>query len=168
MTSREDHPQGCALFPGTFDPVTFGHLDLVERARRIFPRVILAVASHHSKSQLLSPNERLTLLRTCTADMPGVEVLALDGLLVDGAKRLGATAIVRGVRTAGDLDYERQMALTNRAMQPDIETVLLLSSAEHAHISSTLVRQIASYGGDVSPFVPPDVVRTLAARHPQS
>lgn len=157
-----------ALFPGTFDPVTHGHLDLVARARSLFPRVIVAVANHHSKNHLFSPAERLELLRACAGDMDGVEIELMDGLLVDGARRLGAGAIVRGVRTAGDLDYERQMALTNRAMVPEVETVLLLSAPEHAHISSTLVRQIASLGGDVSPFVPPQVASALAAKHNRS
>ncbi|MFT7677812.1 MAG: pantetheine-phosphate adenylyltransferase [Planctomycetota bacterium] len=162
MSTSQESAVRTALFPGTFDPVTLGHLDLVARATRLFPRVIVAVASHHSKHHRFDPGERLKLLRACTAEMAGVEVLLLDGLLVEGARRLGAGVIVRGIRSAADLDYERQMALTNRALDPDIETLLLLSAPEHAHVSSTLVRQIASLGGDVTSFVPPPVVEALA------
>jgi len=113
---------------------------------------------------VLGVEERLALLEEATADLPNVSVAALDGLLVDGARSMGATAVVRGIRSAADLEYERQLALTNRAMAPDLETVLLLSSPEHAHVSSTLVRQIARLGGDLSPFVPPSVARALAGR----
>lgn len=168
MGNTPSEAMRTALFPGTFDPVTLGHLDLVARARSLFPRVVVAVANHHSKSHLFSPEQRLELLRACTEGMDGVEVELMDGLLVEGARRLGARAIVRGVRTAADLDYERQMALTNRAMVPEVETVLLLSAPEHAHVSSTLVRQIASLGGDVTSFVPPSVASALADLHNRS
>ncbi|MFT5477079.1 MAG: pantetheine-phosphate adenylyltransferase [Planctomycetota bacterium] len=153
-----------ALFPGTFDPVTLGHLDVLERALRLFDRVTLAVAEHHAKDQLFDLEERQALLREVTSGWKGVEVVTLSGLLVDGCRELGAGAIVRGVRSAADLDYERQMAFTNRAMAPDVETVFLLTAPECQHISSTLVRQIARMGGDVSSFVPP-AVQTALARH---
>ena len=164
MSTSQESAVRTALFPGTFDPVTFGHLDLVARAARLFPCVIVAVASHHAKHHLFDPEQRLELLRRCTAELAGVEVVLLDGLLVEGAKRVGAGVIVRGVRSAADLDYERQMALTNRALDPKLETLFLLAAPEHAHVSSTLVRQIASLGGDVAPFVPPLVAEALAAR----
>ncbi len=157
-------PEPLALFPGTFDPFTLGHLDLCERALRLFPRVVVTVAKHHSKAHLFDPETRLAMIQACTQHLPGLEVQWMQGLLVDGCKELGATAILRGVRTAADLDYERQMALTNRAMLPEVETVLLLSAPEHAHISSTLVRQIAQMGGDVSSFVPPEVLTALRAK----
>ena len=153
-----------AIFPGTFDPVTFGHVDLIERAARLFDRLTVVVAAHHDKKHLLSVEERVELLDTATTGLENVDVVALDGLLVDGAKSLGATAVVRGIRSAADLEYERQLALTNRAMSPELDTVLLLSSSEHAHVSSTLVRQIARLGGDLTAFVPEAVVRTLAGR----
>ncbi|MEM1453267.1 MAG: pantetheine-phosphate adenylyltransferase [Planctomycetota bacterium] len=153
-----------AIFPGTFDPVTLGHLDLIQRAAELFDALTVAVAGHHDKRHLLPVDERVALLREATSDLAHVEIEVLDGLLVEGARRLGATAIVRGIRSAADLEYERQLALTNRAMAPDVDTVLLLSSPAHAHVSSTLVRQIARLGGDLTPFVPPAVARALAGR----
>ena len=155
--------QSLALFPGTFDPFTLGHLDLVRRSRTLFSKTVIAVAKHHSKGHLFAPEERLEMIKKCTADMPWVEVQWMEGLLVEGCRRLGANAILRGVRTGADLDYERQMALTNQAMAPEIETVLLISAPEHSHISSTLVRQIAKMGGDVAPFVPDSVRDAIAA-----
>ena len=153
-----------AIFPGTFDPVTSGHVDLVERAARLFDHLTIAVAAHHDKRHILTVEERVALLEEVTRDLAHVDVVVLDGLLVEGARGLGATAIVRGIRSAADLEYERQLALTNRAMDAGLDTVMLLSSSEHAHVSSTLVRQIARLGGDISPFVPPAVVSALAGR----
>ena len=153
-----------AIFPGTFDPVTSGHVDLVERAARLFDHLTIAVAAHHDKRHILTVEERVVLLEEVTRDLAHVDVVVLEGLLVEGARRLGATAIVRGIRSAADLEYERQLALTNSAMDADLDTVMLLSSSEHAHVSSTLVRQIARLGGDISPFVPPAVVTALAGR----
>ena len=153
-----------AIFPGTFDPVTSGHVDLVERAARLFDHLTIAVAAHHDKRHILTVEERVALLEEVTRDLAHVAVVVLDGLLVDGARRLGATAVVRGIRSAADLEYERQLALTNRAMDAQLDTVMLLSSSEHAHVSSTLVRQIARLGGDISPFVPPAVISALAGR----
>ena len=153
-----------AVFPGTFDPVTFGHLDLIERAAGLFDKLTVIVAAHHDKRHVLSVDERVSLLERATEGQDHVAITALDGLLVDGATALGATAIVRGIRSAADLEYERQLALTNRAMASQIETVLLLSSSQHAHVSSTLVRQIARLGGDLTPFVPDIVIDALAGR----
>lgn len=157
MTSR------VALFPGTFDPPTLGHVDVVRRAARLFDRVVVAVAAHHDKRHLLGLDERLACVRSAVADLPGVEVLALEGLLVEGARRLGACAVVRGVRTAADLEYERQMALTNRALHPELETVLVLPSPEVSHISSTLVRQVAQMGAPLDAFLTPEVERIVRA-----
>ena len=154
---REVH----ALFPGTFDPVTLGHLDVLNRARSLFGRTTMAVASHHDKRQLFSLEERMELLEEVARDMPDVQVVALHGLLVEGCVELGVDVVVRGLRTAGDLDYERQMAHANRALLPTVETTFLLPAAELAHISSTLVRQIARMGGDCSSFVPPAVNAAL-------
>ena len=150
-----------AVFPGTFDPFTLGHLDLCARGLRLFSKVVVTVGKHHAKGHLFDPESRLAMIQACTAHLEGVEVRWMEGLLVDGCREFGASAILRGVRTAADLDYERQMALTNRAMMPEVETVLLLSAPEHSHISSTLVRQIAKMGGDVSSFVPPAVLKSL-------
>lgn len=160
-------PSRRAVFPGTFDPVTYGHVDLVERAARMFDHLTIIVAAHHDKRHIFSVEERVALLEAATADLENVDVVALDGLLVDGARQLGASTIVRGIRSSADLEYERQLALTNRAMDGDLDTVLLLSSSEHAHVSSTLVRQIARLGGDIDPFVPPAVAEALAGRFSQ-
>ncbi len=155
--------QSLALFPGTVDPFTKGHLELVRRSRTLFLKTVIAVAKHHSKGHLFSPEQRMAMIEQCTAEWPDVEVQWMEGLLVEGCRKAGANAILRGVRTGADLDYERQMALTNGAMAPEIETVLLISAPEHSHISSTLVRQIAQMGGDVSPFVPDSVRDAIAA-----
>jgi pantetheine-phosphate adenylyltransferase len=158
-------PSRHALFPGTFDPVTLGHLDVLRRARVLFDQVTIAVATNPEKQSLLGVEERLELLRAVTAQMPGVAVRSLTGLVVDACRELGAGVVVRGARSGTDFDYEVQMARTNRAMAPAIETVLLVPSPEHAHVSSTLVRQIASLGGDVSGFVPAAVADVLHARY---
>lgn len=161
MTSAHERH---AVFPGTFDPVTFGHMDLIERAAGLFDRLTVIVAAHHDKRHVLSVEERVALLEAATEGQAHVDIVAQDGLLVVGARSLGATAIVRGIRSAADFEYERQLALTNRALDDSLETVLLLSSSEHAHVSSTLVRQIARLGGDLTPFVPPAVAEALAGR----
>ena len=156
-----DSAAKTALFPGTFDPVTFGHLDLIERAAGLFDRLTVIVAAHHDKRHVFTPDERVKLLTAATASLEHVDILAFDGLLVDAAAKVGAKAIVRGIRSATDLDYERQLALTNRAMAPALDTVLLLAAQEHSHISSTLVRQIARLGGELTPFVPAFVADEL-------
>tara|TARA_R110002126_G_scaffold11114_20_gene50484 strand:+ start:1436 stop:1939 length:504 start_codon:yes stop_codon:yes gene_type:complete len=153
-----------ALFPGSFDPVTLGHLDLMRRSCQLFDRVTVAVAAHHAKSTLFTAEERVTLIQEVTRNWEGLEVTTLEGLLVDGARAHGATAIVRGVRSVTDLDYERGMAHTNRDLAPEIETVFLLPAPQLAHVSSSLVRQIASLGGDVSAFVPAPVAAALVRR----
>jgi len=153
-----------ALFPGTFDPVTRGHLDLVRRAAAIFGRVTVAVAVHPEKRRLFDAETRLELLRQTTADLPSVEVVAIEGLVVAAARELGCGVIVRGVRSGTDFDYEVQMARTNRALAEDVDTVLLAPSPETTHISSTLVRQIAALGGDVRALVP-ECVAVALERH---
>ena len=160
MSSPQEHR---AVFPGTFDPVTLGHIDLIERAAALFDHLTVAVAAHHDKRHVLGVEERLALLEEATADLPNVSVAALDGLLVDGARSMGATAVVRGIRSAADLEYERQMALTNRALHPELETVLVLPSPEVGHVSSTLVRQVARMGASLDAFVTDDVARILRA-----
>lgn len=156
-----------AILPGTFDPFTLGHLDLARRAASLFGRVTLAVATHPRKRHLFSTEERVALARAALEEVPGAEALAIEGLVVDAARRLGATVIVRGVRGGTDLDYEAPMARTNRVLAPEIDTVLLLPSPEIAHVSSTLVRQIASMGGDVGALVPAPVRVALAERFPR-
>ncbi|MEL6907127.1 MAG: pantetheine-phosphate adenylyltransferase [Planctomycetota bacterium] len=160
MTTPQNEPRR-AVFPGTFDPVTRGHIDLVERAAHVFDELTVVVAAHHDKRHLLSVDERVELLSQAMERFPHARAVAFDGLVVDAARQFGATAIVRGVRNTSDLEYERQLALANRSMNPEVETVLLFPSAEYAHVSSTLVRQIARFGGDLSSFVAEDVAAAL-------
>ena len=152
------------LFPGTFDPPTLGHLDLVQRATRLFARVTVGLAEHPTKAALFTVEERVALLEQCVAGSRNVAVVRLDGLVVQACEELGCDAILRGLRSGGDYDYEAQMARTNRSMLPRIDTVFLASAPEFAHISSTLVRQIAQLGGDVSLFVPENVAKALRKR----
>ncbi|MEW6073961.1 MAG: pantetheine-phosphate adenylyltransferase [Planctomycetota bacterium] len=154
-----------ALFPGTFDPPTLGHIDVLGRARRIFARVTVLLAEHPGKNDaLLSLEERVRLLERCTAEMDGVAVRHWGGLVVDACGELGASAIVRGLRSGEDFSYEAQMAGTNRVLRPGVETVFLPTSPAFSHISSTLVRQIVRMGGDPSALVPPAVAAALRAR----
>ena len=153
-----------ALFPGTFDPPTLGHLDVLGRAARLFGRVTVALADHPTKEALLPMDERLRLLRECTSGLEGVEVARWDGLVVDACDALGCDVIVRGVRCGSDFDYEAQLAGTNRTLRPRIDTVLLPSAPEHAHVTSTLVRQIARLKGDTNALVPAPVEAALRAR----
>ena len=150
-----------ALYPGTFDPFTYGHLDIVERALRIFDEVEVTVAVNAGKRALLSTEERCDLIRRCTEHLGGVTVVAFEGLLVDYARQRRAAALVRGLRQVSDFDYEFQMAFANRKLYPDLETVFLMTSEAHALISSTIVRDVHRWGGDLSPFVPPVVMEAL-------
>lgn len=152
------------LFPGTFDPATLGHLDLIERATGLFGRITVGVAENSGKQALFPAEERLALLREVTAGLGEVRVVRVEGLVVEAARALGANAVLRGLRSGSDFDYEAQMARTNRVLAAEIDTVFLASSPAVGHISSTLVRQIAALGGDVSRLVPPAVARALALR----
>lgn len=149
------------LFAGSFDPVTLGHLDLVERALRLAPRVVVGVALHADKKTLFAVEQRIELLRRATAHLAGVEVERIDGLVVDAARKLGIRVLVRGVRGGADFDFEVAMARTNAELSAGLETILLAPAPRFAHVSSTLVRQIALAGGDASPFVPPAVAEAL-------
>jgi len=152
------------LFPGTFDPPTLGHVDLVQRAARLFARVTVGVAENPGKQALFSIEERLALLGECTRGLSNVSVARVTGLVVEACEALGCQAVVRGIRSATDYDYEVQMAGTNRVLAPGVDTVFLPSSAEVAHVSSTLVRQIALLGGDCSKLVPAPVNAALRRR----
>ena len=154
-----------ALYPGSFDPVTNGHLDIIRRAARIADRLVIAVGVHHGKAPLFSAEERIALLRgaiATTPDRAGIEVVTFSGLVVDAVREAGAGLLVRGLRDATDFDYEMQMAGMNAAMAPEIDVVFLPASPAHRHIAASLVRQIAAMGGDVSPFVPPLVAERLS------
>jgi len=149
-----------AVYPGAFDPPTLGHLDLVERGLIVFDEVIVAVAANPDKHPLFAPEERVALWRQATAGLRGVTIDSFRGLTVDYVAQSGACAIVRGVRTVSDFDYESHLALTNR-MMTGIETVFLLAAPEKAHITSSLVREISRLGGDVSKMVSPCVLEAL-------
>ncbi|NBB99400.1 MAG: pantetheine-phosphate adenylyltransferase [Bacteroidetes bacterium] len=153
-----------ALLPGTFDPFTNGHLDILERAVRLFDQVEVTVAVNASKNTLLTIEERCTLVKECTAHLDRVSVATFEGLLVDRARERNATALVRGLRQVSDFDYEFRMAFANHKLHPDLETVFLMTSEEHAMISATVVRDVHRWGGDLSAFVPPPVVEALAQK----
>jgi len=153
-----------ALFPGTFDPFTLGHLDLVGRAAAMFGRATVGVARNAEKRSLFGAEERAELAREAVRGLDGVDVVLVPGLVVRACEEIGADVIVRGVRGGSDLDLELQMARTNRTLLPSIDTVLLVPAPELAHVSSTLVREIAALGGDVSRFVPKNVADALRAR----
>lgn len=156
-----------ALYSGSFDPVTNGHLDIIQRAARLFDGLVIAVGAHHSKSSLLPADERVALLKSVISELPkdirdNLEVVTFSGLVVDAARQAGASVIVRGLRSGTDLDYEEQMAGMNHELAVDIETVFLSASPEVRHIASSLVKQIAALGGDIRAFVPPKVAERLA------
>lgn len=153
-----------ALFPGTFDPPTLGHLALVRRALELFDRVTVALAAHPTKRTLFTIEEREQLLRECLEGQERVSVVNFDGLVVDGAREHGCDVIVRGVRSGTDFDYEVTLARNNRAMLPALDTVLLVPDPAVAHVTSTIVREVAALGGDPKPFVPAPVASALAAK----
>jgi pantetheine-phosphate adenylyltransferase len=144
----------AALYPGSFDPVTLGHLDILERATSIFDRVVVAVLANPSKQPLFTAAERVELLRATAGGRPNVEVTTFDGLTVDYAKSVGAVAIVRGLRVVSDFENEFQMALMNRSLNSDINTVFLMTSFSNVFISSTIIKEVCRLGGDVSDVVP--------------
>ena len=157
------------LYPGSFDPVTLGHVDIVRRAAQLVDRLVIAIGAHHSNGPFFTDEERIALARAAlepVASELGIEldVVVYDGLTVETATAAGATVVVRGLRDAGDFDYEMQMAGMNAALAPEIETVFLAASPGTRHIAASLVRQIAAMGGDVSPFVPELVNKALARK----
>lgn len=150
-----------AVYPGSFDPVTNGHLDVIERAAKLFDKVIVAVIRNPEKTPSFSLEDRLQMLKKTAVRFRNVSIDSFDGLLVDYARRKKAKAIVRGLRAVSDFDYEFQMALTNRKMAPGIETIFLMTDYRYSYLSSSFVKQIASRGGDVSGLVPGPVAKLL-------
>jgi pantetheine-phosphate adenylyltransferase len=153
-----------AVYPGSFDPPTKGHEDLVRRSLGLADRLIVAVARNVGKQPLFSVEERLEMLRTAVGDDSRVSFQSFDGLLAEFAKKVGATIIVRGLRAVSDFEYEFQMALMNRQLHPSLETVFLVPAVDLTYLSSSLVREVARFGGDVSPMVHPVVATALARR----
>ena len=153
-----------AVYPGTFDPVTYGHIDLIKRATKIFDKVIVAVADNPSKGTLFSVEERVSMLKDAVKGMKSVVVDDFDGLVVDYVKRSGANVMIRGLRMLSDFEYEFQMALTNRKLNGDIETIFMMPHEEYSYISSKLIKEAASLGADVGKFIPRKAVAALKAR----
>jgi len=153
-----------AVYPGSFDPITRGHEDLIHRGLEIADRVVVAVATQAAKQPLFTTEERIALVRRVLGRSRRLEVRTFDGLLMDFARRIGANLIVRGLRYVSDFEYEYQMALMNRKLAPDIETLFLVPAFDFTYLSSSLVREVARFGGDVSGLVQPAVARALAAK----
>ena len=150
-----------AIYPGSFDPVTNGHLDIIKRASGLFDKIIVSVLNNSAKSPLFSVEERVKMLEEVTKDIPNVEVLSYQGLLVDALAKFDACAVIRGLRAVSDFEYEFQMALMNRELNKNCETVFMMPSPEYSFVSSRLIKEIARCGGDISTFVPDCVARAI-------
>ncbi len=153
-----------AICPGSFDPVTLGHMDIINRARKLFDHTIVAVLVNPEKHTAFTVEERINMLKRCTRDMKDVEIVGFDGLIADYARIRDATAIVKGLRAMSDFEYEFQMALFNKKLNPDLETVYLNTTTENMFLSSSGVKQIASFGGDISNFVPECILQDIEQR----
>ena len=162
-----DSPNRLAVFPASFDPVTNGHLDLVKRAQRVFPELVVAVAHNVNKSGTFTIEERLEMLETALGDVPGVQVTSFQGLVVDYAVEIGAAAVIRGLRANADFEYEFEMALMNRHMKPEVETLFLMTGQEYFYVSSSRLKELVSFGTDVSEWVPPIVAEFLQKKFGQ-
>src|SRR5262245_22308512 len=157
--------QVTAVYPGSFDPITNGHLDIIARGVRLFDRIIVALLRNEDKAPLLPLAERIEIVRAVVARYPSVTVDSFDGLLVDYARAHGAQSIVRGLRALSDFEYEFQVALMNRRLEPGVETVFMMPSEAYSYVSSRLVKEVVRLGGDVTGLVPPEVVVRLKARY---
>ena len=148
-----------AIYPGSFDPVTYGHLDIIKRSSALVDELIVGVLYNNAKSPLFSIEERVKMLEEITKDMPNVTIVPFEGLLVDFARETGANIIIRGLRAVTDFEYELQMSQTNHKLEPNVETVFLTTSLDFSYLSSSIVKEVATFGGDVSQFVP-DLVQS--------
>ena len=155
------HPITRAIYPGSFDPITKGHIDLVERASKLFDEVVVAVADSHGKRTLFTLDERVALIQNTTRQMSGVTVIGFSGLLIDFARQMETNIVIRGLRAVSDFEYEFQLSWMNRQMEPDIETLFFAPAEDYAFVAASLVKEIAQLGGDVSQFVHPEVNRAL-------
>jgi len=153
-----------AIYPGSFDPVHNGHIDVIERAAKLCDRIIVAVAENHAKTELFSMEERVGLIREAGSHIPGLEVRSFEGLLVNFVREEGAQAVIRGLRAVSDFEYEFQMALMNRSLDETLETIFLVPSQENIYLSSRIVKEVARLGGSIERFVPPVVAHALTAK----
>ena len=160
--------QKIAIYPGSFDPITFGHMDIVQRGRKIFDHIIVTILYNPAKKALFSIDERLEMMRECMKDIPGLSFDSFDGLLVDYAKNSGACAILRGMRAVSDFEKEFQLALMNRKLNRDIETVFLMTGMRWFFTSSSIIKEAATFGGDISDMVPPLVDERVRAKYNKS
>jgi len=153
--------KGAIFYPGTFDPITYGHIDLVERVSKIFNEVVIVVMKNIKKRPLFTTEERLDMIKNCVSNIPNVSLDTHDGLLIDYVKKTGINVVLRGLRVVSDFDYEFQMALANKQLCGDIETIFLMTNPKYSFISSSLVKEIAAMGGNLDPWVPEYVKRKL-------
>lgn len=153
-----------AICPGSFDPVTYGHLDIIDRAANMFDKVIVVVASNSNKNSCFTPTERVEMIKKCVSHLENVQVDHYDGLLADYAAQHNATAIIKGLRAMSDFEYEFQMALTNKKLNPHVETLFLTTAAQNMYLSSSMVKQIAAMNGDISSFVPEVIKQDIIDR----
>ena len=153
-----------AIYPGSFDPVTFGHLDIIRRSSALVDELIVGVLNNNAKMPLFSVEERVKMLKEVTSSLTNVMIVPFDGLLVDFARQINAAFIVRGLRAITDFEYELQMSQTNHKLEPNVETIFLTTNIEYSYLSSTTVKEIAAFGGDISQFVPKAVVRELTEK----
>ena len=154
-----------AIYPGTFDPITNGHLDIIERAAAMFDQVIVVIAINSNKSPLFSKEERVELVRDALSELPNTEVILHEGLMIDCAREHSAIAIIRGLRAISDFEYEFQMALMNRKLEPTISTIFLMPHEKYTYLNSTIIRELARYRQNVSEFVSPKVAEMLALKY---
>jgi pantetheine-phosphate adenylyltransferase len=153
-----------ALYPGTFDPPTNGHVDLIQRGAKLFEHLTVAILNNPVKNPLFTVEERVEMLKEVTASLPNVSIATFDGLMVEFARQQGASAVLRGIRAISDYEYEFQMALMNRRLAPEIETVFLQPAGRYSFISSRMLKEVFSFGGDVTGLVPPNVLKRLRGR----
>lgn len=156
-----------AVYPGSFDPATYGHLDVIKRASVSFDKIIVGVLHNSAKSPLFSVEERVNILEKATKDISNVEVKPFEGLSVNFARENHAQVIIRGLRAVTDFEYELQMAQTNRVLAQDIDTVFMTTSLEYAYLSSTIMKEVASFGGDLSKFAPPEIIEAVKQKMPK-
>ncbi|GLB29266.1 phosphopantetheine adenylyltransferase [Lacrimispora amygdalina] len=150
-----------AVYPGSFDPVTFGHLDIIERSARMCDHLIIGVLNNNSKTPLFSVEERVNMLKSLTSDFDNVEVKSFGGLMIDFVRANQADAVIRGLRAVTDFEYELQIAQTNRVIAPEVDTVFLTTNLKYSYLSSSIVKEIASYGGEISAFVPENIAERV-------